>query len=215
LAPTIHRRYNDPTVKPDTDGLPILALSSRPAWEAWLSEQHATAAGAWLKLAKKGAPTPTLRYKEALLGAIAHGWIDGQKGGLDDAYWLQRFTPRKPGSRWSKQNCDRALALIERGEMRPAGQREVNAARADGRWDRAYHGQRTMGVPDDLRAALAANPRAEAFFSTLDSVNRYAVLYRIQDLKTPEARARRIERNVGMLVAGETLHPSSKRRNQG
>jgi uncharacterized protein YdeI (YjbR/CyaY-like superfamily) len=155
---------------------------------------------------------PTLTYEDALVGAIAHGWIDGQKGALDEAYWLQRFTPRKAGSRWSRQNCDRALALIENGEMRPAGQREVEAARADGRWDRAYEGQRTAAVPDDLAAALATSPEAEAFFAGLDRLNRYAVLYRIQSLKTPEARARRIERYVTMLAAHETIHPASGRR---
>jgi uncharacterized protein YdeI (YjbR/CyaY-like superfamily) len=194
-------------VSPTNDGLPILTFPSRAAWEAWLFDNHAASRGTWLKFAKRGAPTATVTYEEALLGAIAHGWIDGQKGALDEAYWLQRFTPRKAASRWSKQNCDRALALIESGEMRPAGLREVEAARADGRWDRAYDGQRTAAVPDDLGAALAANPAAAAFFATLDRVNRYAVLYRIQTLKTPEARARRIAKYVAMLAAGETIHP--------
>ncbi len=197
---------------PRDDGLPVLEFESRRAWEAWLSESHAASPGVWLKIAKKGAATPTVTYEDALLGAIAHGWIDGQKGALDEAFWLQRFTPRKAGSQWSKQNCDRALALIEKGEMHPAGQREVEAARADGRWDRAYEGQATATVPDDLRAALAAEPAAEAFFERLDRLNRYAVLYRIQSLKTPEARARRIAKYVAMLAAGETIYPSRESR---
>jgi uncharacterized protein YdeI (YjbR/CyaY-like superfamily) len=197
------------SIRAGDDGLPTLTFPTRAAWEAWLAEHGRSSAGLWLKLGKRDAETPTLTHEDALLGAIAHGWIDGQKGALDDGHWLQRFTPRKPGSRWSKRNCDRALALIDAGEMQPAGLREVHAARADGRWAGAYEGQRTATVPDDLRAALAASPRAEAAFASLDRQNRYAVLYRIQSLKTPAARARRIAKYVAMLTAGETLHPRS------
>ena len=189
------------------DDLPILAFESATAWEAWLAEQHATAPGVWLKLAKRGSGQASVTYAEALDVALAYGWIDGQKGRSDAAWWLQRFTPRRPSSRWSRVNRDKALALIEAGRMQPAGMREVERARADGRWDAAYASQRTMTVPDDLRAALDANPAASAFFATLDGANRYAVLYRVQDAKRPETRARRIEKYVAMLAAGEKLHP--------
>jgi uncharacterized protein YdeI (YjbR/CyaY-like superfamily) len=187
--------------------LPILRFASREEWRAWLAAQHATSAGVWLKLAKAGTGIASVTYAEALEVALCHGWIDGQKGGFDDEFWLQRFTPRKPRSRWSRINRDKATALIERGEMEPAGLREVDAAKADGRWDAAYEGQRTATVPDDLQRALDANPAAAAFFSTLDGANRYAILYRVQDAKKPETRARRIDKYVAMLAAGEKLHP--------
>jgi uncharacterized protein YdeI (YjbR/CyaY-like superfamily) len=187
--------------------LPILRFASREEWRAWLAAQHATSAGVWLKLAKAGTGIASVTYAEALEVALCHGWIDGQKGGFDDEFWLQRFTPRKPRSRWSRINRDKATALIERGEMEPAGLREVDAAKADGRWDGAYEGQRTATVPDDLQRALDANPAAAAFFSTLDGANRYAILYRVQDAKKPETRARRIDKYVAMLAAGEKLHP--------
>jgi uncharacterized protein YdeI (YjbR/CyaY-like superfamily) len=187
--------------------LPILRFASREEWRAWLAAEHATSAGVWLKLAKAGTGIASVTYAEALEVALCHGWIDGQKGGFDDEFWLQRFTPRKPRSRWSRINRDKATALIERGEMEPAGLREVDAAKADGRWDAAYEGQRTATVPDDLQRALDANPAAAAFFSTLDGANRYAILYRVQDAKKPETRARRIDKYVAMLAAGEKLHP--------
>jgi uncharacterized protein YdeI (YjbR/CyaY-like superfamily) len=187
--------------------LPILRFASREEWRAWLAAEHATSAGVWLKLAKAGTGIASVTYAEALEVALCHGWIDGRKGGFDDEFWLQRFTPRKPRSRWSRINRDKATALIERGEMEPAGLREVDAAKADGRWDAAYEGQRTATVPDDLQRALDANPAAAAFFSTLDGANRYAILYRVQDAKKPETRARRIDKYVAMLAAGEKLHP--------
>jgi uncharacterized protein YdeI (YjbR/CyaY-like superfamily) len=141
--------------------------------------------------------------------ALCYGWIDGQKTGLDDDYWLQRFTPRRPGSRWSKINTGKAAELIEAGRMQPAGLREVERARADGRWDAAYSGQRAMGVPPDLERALAGNDAARAFFATLSGANRYAILYRIADAKRPQTRARRIEKYVAMLAAHETIHPQA------
>jgi uncharacterized protein YdeI (YjbR/CyaY-like superfamily) len=189
------------------DELPILPFASPAAWEEWLAAEHATAPGVWLKLAKRGSGHASVTYAEALDVALAYGWIDGQKGRFDEAWWLQRFTPRKPASRWSQVNRDKALALIAAGRMRPAGVREVERARADGRWDAAYASQRAMTVPDDLRAALDANPAANACFAALDSANRYAVLYRVQDAKKPETRARRIEKYVAMLAAGEKLRP--------
>jgi uncharacterized protein YdeI (YjbR/CyaY-like superfamily) len=187
--------------------LPILAFPSASAWEEWLSGQHDEAAGVWLKISKRGAAETTVSYQEALEVAICFGWIDGQKGRLDDDFWLQRFTPRRPGGRWSKINAEKAATLIESGRMRPAGLREVEQARADGRWDGAYSGQATVEVPDDLRAALAANLAASEFFETISRVNRYAILYRIGSVKRPETRARKIAQYVAMLAEHKTIHP--------
>ena len=189
------------------DDLPVIGFGDSAGGESWLDEHHATAAGAWLKIAKKGASGSTLSYPEALDVALCYGWIDGQKGGLDEEFWLQRFTPRKPRSRWSRINTQKTAALIEAGRMRPAGLREVEAAKADGRWDAAYAGQAAITVPDDLASALAANDAARAFFETISSVNRYAILYRIGEAKRPETRARRIAKYVTMLAEGQTLHP--------
>ncbi len=186
---------------------PVLSFASRAEWEAWLARHHASAGAVWIAIAKQGSGIASVTYAEALDAALAHGWIDGQKDKLDGDRWLQRFTRRKPRSRWSKINRDKAEALIARGEMRPAGLAEIERARADGRWDAAYAGQRSATVPDDLQRALDANPAARDFFATLDGANRYAVLYRIHDAKKPETRARRIEKYVAMLAAGETIHP--------
>jgi uncharacterized protein YdeI (YjbR/CyaY-like superfamily) len=187
--------------------LPVLGFADAAAWESWLARQHASSPGVWLKIAKKGSGATGVSYPEALEAALCYGWIDGQKGALDDEYWLQRFTPRKPGSRWSKINTEKAAELIEAGRMRPAGMREVKLARDDGRWDAAYAGQRSMGVPEDLERELAGNEVARAFFATLSGVNRYAILYRIADARRPETRARRIAKYVAMLAAHETIHP--------
>jgi len=186
---------------------PIVSFASREEWAAWLAAHHASSKGVRLRIAKKGAATATVSYAEALDVALCYGWIDGQKGKLDDRFWLQRFTPRKPGSKWSQINRAKAVSLIEAGEMKPAGLREVERAKADGRWDAAYAGQRAATVPEDLQRALDENARARAFFATLNSVNRYAILYRIQEAKRPETRARRIEKFVAMLARHETLHP--------
>jgi uncharacterized protein YdeI (YjbR/CyaY-like superfamily) len=188
------------------DGLPILSFPDAAAFEAWLQAEHATAPGTWLRIAKKGAGIATVTHAEALDVALCFGWIDGQRRSDDATFFLQRFTPRKRGSRWSKINTDHAARLIAAGRMRPAGLAQVEAARADGRWEAAYHGQRSAQVPDDLQQALDANPQAAAFFATLSSQNRYAVLYRVQDAKRPKTRARRIDRFVQMLANGETLH---------
>jgi len=185
----------------------IVSFESAEAFETWLSDHHANSAGIWLKLRKKGAGIVALDYAQALDVALCYGWIDGQKGKFDDQHWLQRFTPRKPNSRWSKINRDKVVALTEEGRMRPAGLAEVERAKTDGRWQAAYDGSRTSSVPDDLGAALAANPAAAEFFETLDRQNRFAILYRIQDVKKPETRARRVEKYVAMLAEGKTLHP--------
>jgi uncharacterized protein YdeI (YjbR/CyaY-like superfamily) len=183
-----------------------LSVVSAAEWQRWLESEHATSSGVWLKIARKGGAEAGVSYPEALLAALCFGWIDGQKRGLDTNHWLQRFTPRKPGSRWSKINTEHAEALIAAGRMQPAGQREVDAARADGRWDAAYAGQRTIQLPDDLAAALAANPEAAAFFATINSQNRYAILHRIGAVKRPETRARKIAQYVQMLAAHKTIH---------
>jgi uncharacterized protein YdeI (YjbR/CyaY-like superfamily) len=189
------------------DPLPVMTFESTDAWDTWLAAHHTDSPGLWLKIAKKGAAGRTVSYSDALDVALCHGWIDGQKGRHDDDYWLQRFTPRKPGGNWSKINTERAVALIASGRMRPAGLREVERARADGRWEQAYESQSRVTVPEDLARALAANERAGAFFATLDSANRYAILYRIGTAKKPETRAKRIDTFVTMLSEHKKIHP--------
>jgi uncharacterized protein YdeI (YjbR/CyaY-like superfamily) len=189
------------------DPLPVMTFESTDAWDTWLAAHHTDSPGLWLKIAKKGAAGRTVSYSDALDVALCHGWIDGQKGRHDDEYWLQRFTPRKPGGNWSKINTERAAALIASGRMRPAGLREVERAQADGRWEQAYESQSRVTVPEDLARALAANERAGAFFATLDSANRYAILYRIGTAKKPETRAKRIDTFVTMLSEHKKIHP--------
>ncbi len=187
--------------------LPVISFASRGAWEEWLAEEHATSNGLWLKLAKVGAGIDSVSYAEAVEVALCYGWIDGQAASFDETYWLQRFTPRRRRSKWSRINRDRASGLIERGEMKPAGLAEVERAKSDGRWDAAYESQGTATMPDDLHRALEKNDAARAFFATLDSRNRYAILYRIQDAKKPETRARRIAKYVAMLNEHTKLYP--------
>jgi uncharacterized protein YdeI (YjbR/CyaY-like superfamily) len=187
--------------------LPVRSFASPRAWEAWLEKHHEDPEGLWLKIAKKNSGVTTVSYAEALEVALCYGWIDGQKGKLDEQYFVQRFTPRRPRSKWSKINCTKATELIEKGEMKPAGMREVERAKADGRWAAAYESQRTATVPEDLQRELDRNKRAREFFATLSSVNRYAILYRIQDAKRPETRAKRIEKYIQMLADHKTIHP--------
>jgi uncharacterized protein YdeI (YjbR/CyaY-like superfamily) len=189
------------------DSLPVVSFEDTNAWDAWLTAHATDSPGLWLKIAKKGSAGRSISYSDALDVALCHGWIDGQKGRLDDEYWLQRFTPRKPGSKWSKINTERAAALIESGRMRPAGLREVERAQGDGRWEQAYESQSRVTVPEDLARALAANQRARAFFATLDSTNRYAILYRIGTAKRPETRAKRIDAFVAMLSEHKKIYP--------
>ncbi|WP_330288106.1 YdeI/OmpD-associated family protein [Streptomyces sp. NBC_00576] len=184
-----------------------VVFASAEAFETWLGENHAASPGIWLKLRKKGPGIVALDYAQALDVALCYGWIDGQKAGLDDEWWLQRFTPRRARSRWSKVNRDKVAALIEQGRMRPPGLAEIDRAKADGRWEAAYDSPRTATVPDDLAAALTAEPAAAAFFETLDRQNRYAILHRVQEAKRAETRVRRIEKYVAMLAKGEKLHP--------
>jgi uncharacterized protein YdeI (YjbR/CyaY-like superfamily) len=189
------------------NGLPILPFASQRDWETWLAEHHRTSKGLWLKMAKKASGIDSVNYAEALEVALCHGWIDGQKGAFDDTFWIQKFTPRGPRSKWSKINVDKALALIEAGRMKPAGLAEVEKAQSDGRWEQAYDSQSRATVPEDLQRELDKNPEAAKFFATLDSANRYAVLYRVHEAKKPETRARRIEKFIGMLNRQEKLHP--------
>jgi uncharacterized protein YdeI (YjbR/CyaY-like superfamily) len=188
------------------DGLPVRTFASSAAFERWL-EAHADGPGVWLRIAKAGGSGRSVTYAAALESALCFGWVDGQKAAGDEGWWLQRFTPRRPGSAWSKINCAKADALAEAGRLRPRGHVEVAAAKSDGRWQAAYAGQRTAEVPPDLQAALDASPSASAFFTTLSRANRYAVLYRIGSVKRPETRARKIAQYVEMLEAGRTIHP--------
>lgn len=187
-------------------GLQVVAFADLAAWERWLEANHGASNGAWLKLAKKDSGAQTVTYAEAVESALCFGWIDGQAASFDDRFWLQRFTPRRPRSRWSRINRDRALALIEAGRMRPSGLAQVQLAQADGRWEAAYPSPTDAVVPEDLKAALAANPTAAASFATLSNSNRYTILYRIQDAKRPETRARRIAQFVQMLAEGKKLY---------
>ena len=188
------------------DDYPVLFFEDDRAFEAWLAAEHANANGVWLKFAKKDSGIKSLTYVTALDVALCYGWIDGQTRRLDETFYLQRFTPRRARSKWSKINREKVAALITDGRMQPAGLAEIERAKADGRWDAAYDSPANATVPDDLQAALDANPAASEFFATLKGQNRYAILYRIQDAKRPETRARRIATFVDMLARGETLH---------
>jgi uncharacterized protein YdeI (YjbR/CyaY-like superfamily) len=181
-------------------------------WRSWLGAHHADSLGVWLVLARKGTVDPTtVSYDEALDEAICFGWIDGQLGRRDTATFRRRFTPRKARSPWSQRNAAIAERLIASGKMHRSGEAEVRQAKEDGRWEAAYAGQASIEVPEDLVAALGADPSAQAMFETLTSANRYAILYRIGNAKKPETRARRIRQFVEMLAKGETIHPQARR----
>ena len=187
--------------------LPIVAFKSQQAFDAWLTSQRADSRGLWLKIARKSSGIASVSRDEAVDTALCHGWIDGQLDSFDGDYWLIRFTPRQSTSIWSEKNCARALELVKLGVMRASGLREIDRAKADGRWERAYAAASTAKVPDDLRAALAGNKKAAAFFETLDARNCYAILYRTHNAKKAETRAARIAKFIAMLAAGETIHP--------
>lgn len=186
---------------------PTLTFANQAEWESWLELNGSAVSGVWLRLAKKTADERTVSYAEALESALCHGWIDGRKQAESERYWLQRFTPRTARSIWSRINKAKAEALVSAGRMQPGGMREIDRARQDGRWDSAYSSASKSTVPDDLQKALDANKKAKAFFATLDSQNRYAILFRIQNVKKAETRARKIARFVEMLANGEKLHP--------
>jgi uncharacterized protein YdeI (YjbR/CyaY-like superfamily) len=188
------------------DELPILLFATPPDLEAWLEENHARPEGFWLKVAKKGSGEQSVTYAEALELALCFGWIDSQKRGLDEKFFLQRFTPRRPRGRWSRINRDKAEELLAAGSVRAAGLAEMEAAKADGRWEAAYEGQRTAKVPEDLQRELDSSKAAREFFARLDSANRYAIVYRLNDAKKPETRERRLRKFVAMLERGEKIH---------
>ena len=194
----------EPPAKPPKLDLPIRAFASRAALERWLDRHHERSPGVWLKFAKKASGIPSVSYAEAVEAALCHGWIDGQVRSLDERHYLQRFTPRRPRSRWSRINCGKAADLIARGKMKPAGLRQVEAAKADGRWDAAYGPSRpgAAAVPADLRRALAASKKAGETFATLNGWNRYVVLFWIGDAKKPQTRARPIAHVVERLAQG-------------
>lgn len=187
--------------------LPLLDLPDMAAWEAWLEENSESAPGVWLRLARKKSGLQTVSYPEAVEAALCFGWIDGQKKSFDDQSSIQRFTPRRARSIWSKINVEKATALLEAGRMRPGGIRAIEAARADGRWDGAYDAPSAAKVPEELARALDARPSAKAFFETLNAANRYAIIFRVQTARKPETRARWVERLVEMLERGEKIHP--------
>lgn len=186
---------------------PKLTFSNQEAWEAWLEANADTVPGVWLRIAKRSADQSTVSYAQALESALCYGWIDGQKQAECEHYWLQRFTPRTAKSIWSKINKARAEALISAGRMQPAGLRAIDQAKRDGRWEAAYSSASTSTVPDDLQQALDANPKAKHFFATLNSQNRFAILFRIQNVKKAETRAKKIAQFIDMLNNGEKLHP--------
>ncbi len=185
--------------------LPIVQADDRQAWRSWLSRHHASVPGAWLKFAKKASPLRTVTYGEAIEEALCFGWIDGQVRRLNEHFYLQRFTPRRKASQWSQTNREKATRLIEEGRMHPAGLAHVEAARADGRWDAAYPGQSQATIPDDFQRALDGNPDAARFFATLTGAARYAFLYRLHNVREPQARQRRIAVYIERLNAGRTL----------
>jgi uncharacterized protein YdeI (YjbR/CyaY-like superfamily) len=186
--------------------LEIRLFADQDELEAWLEENGTESDGIWLKIAKKGAPVPSVTYDEAVELALCFGWIDSQKRGFDETHFLQRFTPRRPRGRWSMINREKAERLEASGSLRSGGAAEVDAAKADGRWEAAYEGAATAKVPADLQAELDANPKAAAFFADLDGANRYAIIWRLGDAKKPETRARRLAKFIAMLEKGEKLH---------
>jgi uncharacterized protein YdeI (YjbR/CyaY-like superfamily) len=191
---------------PGGDDLPVHAFASQADFEAWLEAEHETAPGLWVRIAKKSSGIPTVSPAEAIESCLCFGWIDGKRISNDDTTFLQRYTPRRSRSKWSKINRDTATRLIDEGRMRPRGLAEVQRAKEDGRWDAAYDSPSTMAVPDDLQAVLDADPKAAEAFAGLSATNRYAILFRIHDAKRPETRERRIRQFVEMLAKGEKLY---------
>jgi uncharacterized protein YdeI (YjbR/CyaY-like superfamily) len=186
--------------------LPIISFASQAEWGAWLAQNHGQSTGLWLKLAKKDSGIPSVTYEQAVESALCYGWIDGLKKSFDHQFWLQKFTPRGAKSIWSKINVEKVERLIASGQMQPAGLTTVEAAKLDGRWEQAYDSQKTVAMPDDFQAALDANPKAKAFYTTLNSSSRYSFLFRIQTAKKAETRAKRIEQFIAMLERGEKIH---------
>lgn len=193
-------------MKKNDNDLPIIRFDTPQAWATWLAENQTAAPGVWLQIVKKGAGYTSVTYAEALEVALCYGWIDGQKRSFDETAWLQKFTPRSPKSIWSKINREKAEALIQNGQMQPAGLAAIERAKQNGRWDAAYASQSNATVPDDFQAALDQNPEAKAFFATLNSTNRYAILFRLQTAKKAETRAKRVEQFIQMLARHEKIY---------
>jgi uncharacterized protein YdeI (YjbR/CyaY-like superfamily) len=187
------------------DELPIVDAADQRAWHRWLTANHERTDGVWLRFAKKSSPTPSVCYAEALEEALCFGWIDGQIRRFDEHFYLQRFTPRRPRSKWSEKNRQHAARLIAAGRMHAAGLAQIEAAKADGRWDAAYPAQSEARVPEDMQAALDENPQANVFFQTLTGSTRYAFLYRLHNVRDPQRRAKRIADYIERLAAGRTL----------
>ncbi|MBN8582645.1 MAG: YdeI/OmpD-associated family protein [Anaerolineae bacterium] len=190
---------------PTLTELPTLPFESKKKFADWLAKNHDKSAGLWLKIAKKTTGISTVTYAEAVDVALCYGWIDGQKGSFDEQYFLQKFTPRRPKSIWSKINVEKVAGLIASGEMKPAGLKAVEAAKQDGRWDAAYASQKNIVVPADFQSALEKNKKAKAFFETLTGSRRYSFLFRIETAKKAETREKRIIQFVEMLAKGEML----------
>jgi uncharacterized protein YdeI (YjbR/CyaY-like superfamily) len=184
----------------------ILKFESRERWEGWLEKNHRQPDGVWLKYAKKGSGIETINHSDAIDVALCYGWIDSQGKGLDEKFYLVKFTPRRLKSVWSKINVERVGRLVAEGRMKPAGLEQVEAAKADGRWERAYAGQAAAEIPEDFKAALAKNKKAAEFFETLTKANKYAFIWRLHHVKRPETRARNIEKYIEMLSDGEKFH---------
>jgi uncharacterized protein YdeI (YjbR/CyaY-like superfamily) len=211
VVSTAARREYEPVAHHSSAGSELIVRDGA-AWRAWLGKHHAEPEGVWLVLAKKGTVDPTsLSYDDALEEALCHGWIDGQARRRDETTYKQRFTLRRKRSPWSKRNVGIAERLVAEGRMHPAGHAEIERAKSDGRWDAAYAGPATIEIPEDLAAALAAEPKAQAMFDRLTSQNRYAVLYRVTTAKRAETRRRRIDGFVAMLARGETPYPQKRR----
>lgn len=188
------------------DGKPVLAFASSEDWEAWLEREHAASDGVWIKFAKKGSGVASVAYPEAVEVALCYGWIDSQVARLDERFYLQKFTPRRARSKWSRINRDKIEELTRQGRLKPAGLEQVELAKADGRWDAAYASPANVAIPDDLQAALDASPQAAEFWERLNKSNRFAIVFQLEDAKKPETRTRRLEKFVGMLERGEKLY---------
>lgn len=193
--------------KQKTTNLPILLFTDQPAFETWLTSHQSDQKGVWIKLAKKGSGITTINYDQAVESALCYGWIDSQASSFDDKLYLQKFTPRKSKSKWSKLNTEKAEALIASGRMQPSGYHQVELAKADGRWAAAYDPQSQISIPDDFQSAMDENQRAQEFFSSLNSINRYAILHRLQEAKKPETRASRIKKFIEMLANNQKIYP--------
>ncbi len=196
------------------DDLPLLTFADAEALERWLDAQGEASPGAWLRFAKQGAPEPTLSKSDAIDCALAYGWVDGQLGRVDAHFFKTRFTPRRPGSAWSQINRQRVERLEAAGRLRPQGRAQVDQAKADGRWAAAYAAQSEAAADADLTAALDAEPAARGLFDALDSANRFAILYRVQQARTPQKRAAKIAEMVAMLSRGDTIHPRKAKRSR-